>query len=147
MISFSVAPFSFCHQSFPASGSFPMSRLFPSGGQSTGASASHQSLMGYSPWTHRRVRHNFTAEQQPHLNHLCIPNSEYSGALGGMTGSGWSMTRLKAHNCIIRYWRAGYYLALSPHSVYCLNTDDALKKKKMPAESTRREYSVSSTQS
>jgi len=30
--------FSSCPQSFPASGSFPMSRLFPSGGQSIGAS-------------------------------------------------------------------------------------------------------------
>ena len=34
----SAAPFSFCLQSFPASGSFPMSRLFPSGGQSIRAS-------------------------------------------------------------------------------------------------------------
>ena len=34
------APFSFCPQSFPASGSFPKSRLFTSGGQSIGASAS-----------------------------------------------------------------------------------------------------------
>ena len=39
-ISASVAPFSFCPQSFPASGSFLMSRLFTSGGQSIGASAS-----------------------------------------------------------------------------------------------------------
>ena len=35
----SVAPFS-CPQSFTASGSFPISRLFPSCGQSVGASAS-----------------------------------------------------------------------------------------------------------
>ena len=33
-------PFSSCPQSFPASGSFPMSQLFTSGGQSIGASAS-----------------------------------------------------------------------------------------------------------
>ena len=32
-ISSSVLPFSFCLQSFPASGSFPMSQLFTSGGQ------------------------------------------------------------------------------------------------------------------
>ena len=38
-ISFSVSLFSFCLQSFPASGSFPMSQLFVSGGQSIGASA------------------------------------------------------------------------------------------------------------
>ena len=39
-ISSSVVPFSFCLQSFPASGSFPMSQLFTSGGQSIGVSAS-----------------------------------------------------------------------------------------------------------
>ena len=39
-ISHSVIPFSSCLQSFLASGSFPMSRLFTSGGQTTGASAS-----------------------------------------------------------------------------------------------------------
>ena len=39
-ISSSVVPFSSCLQSFPASGSFPMSCLFASGGQSIGASAS-----------------------------------------------------------------------------------------------------------
>ena len=39
-ISSSVTAFSSCPQSFPASGSFPMSRLFPSGGQSIGVSAS-----------------------------------------------------------------------------------------------------------
>ena len=38
-ISFFVAPFSSCLQSFKASGSFLMSRLFASGGQSIGASA------------------------------------------------------------------------------------------------------------
>ena len=39
-ISPSVVPFSSWLQSFPASGSFPMSQLFPTGGQSIGASAS-----------------------------------------------------------------------------------------------------------
>ena len=38
-ISSSVIPFSSCLQSFPASGSFPMSQLFAWGGQSTGVSA------------------------------------------------------------------------------------------------------------
>ena len=38
-ISSSVVPFSSCLQSFPESGSFPMSQLFVSGGQSIGASA------------------------------------------------------------------------------------------------------------
>ena len=39
-ISSSVVPFSSHLQSFPASGSFPMSQLFTSGGQSIGVSAS-----------------------------------------------------------------------------------------------------------
>ena len=39
-ISSSITPFSFFPQSFPASGSFPMSQLFASGGQSIRASAS-----------------------------------------------------------------------------------------------------------
>ena len=39
-ISSSVTPFSSCLQSFPAPGSFPMSQVFASGGQSTEASAS-----------------------------------------------------------------------------------------------------------
>ena len=39
IISSSVTPFSSCPQSFPASGSFPVSQLFASGGQSIGASA------------------------------------------------------------------------------------------------------------
>ena len=39
-ISSSVMPFSSCPQSFPASGSFQMSQLFSSGGQSIGVSAS-----------------------------------------------------------------------------------------------------------
>ena len=39
-VSSSVIPFSSCLQSFPVSGSFPISQFFPSGGQSTGVSAS-----------------------------------------------------------------------------------------------------------
>ena len=39
-LSYSVVPFSSCPQSFPASGSFPVSQLLASGGQSIGVSAS-----------------------------------------------------------------------------------------------------------
>ena len=46
-ISSSIIPFSSCLQSFPASGSFLMSQLFASGGQSTGASASASVLPIY----------------------------------------------------------------------------------------------------
>ena len=48
-ISSSVIVFSSCLQSFTASGSFPMSRLFASGGQNIGASAS-VFLMNIQDW-------------------------------------------------------------------------------------------------
>ena len=53
----SVVPFSSCLHSFPASGSFPMSLFFTSGGQSIGASASASvlpvNIQDWSPlgWT------------------------------------------------------------------------------------------------
>ena len=59
-ISSSVVPFSFHHQSFPASGSFQMSQLFTSGGQSIGVSASASVLqmniqdcfsLGWTGWS------------------------------------------------------------------------------------------------
>ena len=52
-ISSSVVPFSSCHQSFPASGSFQMSQFFPSGSQSIRISASasvlHMNIQGWFP--------------------------------------------------------------------------------------------------
>ena len=59
-ISSSVIPFSSCLQSFPASGSFPVSQFFTSGGQSIGVSASKSILpmntqdwspLGWTGWT------------------------------------------------------------------------------------------------
>ena len=41
----SIVPFSYCFQSFPASGSFLVSQLFTSGGQGIGASASASVLL------------------------------------------------------------------------------------------------------
>ena len=50
-ISSSVVPFSSCLQSFPASGSFPKSQFFTSGGQRIGASASASVLpMNIQDW-------------------------------------------------------------------------------------------------
>ena len=62
-ISSSVVPFSSCPQSFPPSGSFKMSQLFPSGGQSIGVSASTSVLpmntkdwspLGWTGWNWQR---------------------------------------------------------------------------------------------
>ena len=58
-VSSSLVPFSFCLQSFPASGSFQMSQLFASGGQSIRVSASASVLpmniqdlfpLGWTSW-------------------------------------------------------------------------------------------------
>ena len=50
-ISSSVVTFSSCPQSFPALGSFPMSQLFTSGGESIGVSASASALpMNIQDW-------------------------------------------------------------------------------------------------
>ena len=52
-ISSSVAPFSSCPQSLPASGSFPMNQLFTWGSQSIGVSASASVLpMNTQDWSH-----------------------------------------------------------------------------------------------
>ena len=51
-VSSSVVPFSFCPQSLPASGSFPMSQLFTWGNQSIGVSASASVLpMNTQDWS------------------------------------------------------------------------------------------------
>ena len=76
-ISSSVVLFSSCHQSLPASGSFPMSQLFAWGGQSIGVSASDQSswrqvakiLIQYLHST-RRFIHVFSANQHYLLNQI-----------------------------------------------------------------------------
>jgi len=53
-ISSPVIPFSSCPQSFPASGSFPMSKFFASGGKSIGVSASAavlpMNIQDWFPW-------------------------------------------------------------------------------------------------
>ena len=57
-ISSSVVPFSSCPQSFPASGSFQMSQLFTSGGQSIGVSASLKLPSSVLPRTQRKLSTN-----------------------------------------------------------------------------------------
>ena len=76
-ISSSVIPFSSCLQSFPASGSFPVSQFFTSGGQSIGVSESASVLpmniqawfpLGWTGWIslqskgHSRVSSNTTVQ-------------------------------------------------------------------------------------
>ena len=73
----SVVPFSSCLQSFPASGSFQMSQLFMSGGQSTGVSASASVLLmntqdwsplGWTGWISLQSRPRLRSKSKPRWN-------------------------------------------------------------------------------
>ena len=112
-ISSSVVPFSSCLQSFPVSGSFPMSQLFASGDQSIGASASTSVLpmsiqgwfcLGLTGWISllsrglSRVLSNTTVWKhqffgaQPTLwsnSHICTVTPPYSKAPFSLT---WTVT-------------------------------------------------------
>ena len=76
-ISSSVVPFSSRLQSFSVSGSFPMSQLFTSGGQSIGVSASTSvlpmntqdwSLLGWSGWTSLQSKESSPTPQVKGIN-------------------------------------------------------------------------------
>ena len=78
-ISSSVIPFSCCPQSFPASGSFQISQLFTSGGQSIDASASmntrtdllYNGLVG-SPCSPRNSQESSPTPQFKSINSLAL---------------------------------------------------------------------------
>ena len=81
-ISSSLIPFSSCLQSFPASGSFPISQFFASCGQSIGVSASALvfpmniqgwfplGLTGLSPWSPRDSQESSPAPQVKSMTSL-----------------------------------------------------------------------------
>ena len=79
VISSSVVPFSFCPQSLPASGSFPMSQLFTWGGQSIGVSASASVLpmdtqdwcpLGWTGWISLRPRDSQESSPTPQFKSI-----------------------------------------------------------------------------
>ena len=72
-VSSSVVPFSSCPQSFPASGSFQMSQLFTSGGQSIGASASTRELNKVFPSWGKGEKSQGWETSDP-LQGLCPPS-------------------------------------------------------------------------
>ena len=78
-VSFSVAPFSSCLRSFPASDSFPVHRLFPSHGQSIGASASAKVLpVNIQVNSFRNDWFDLLADQGPLKSLLQLHNSKIS---------------------------------------------------------------------
>ena len=75
----SVVPFSSCPQSFPASGSYPVSWLFASDGQSVGASASTSVLptniqgwfpLGLTGWSPCSPRDSQKSSPAPHFKSI-----------------------------------------------------------------------------
>ena len=77
----SVIPFSSCPQFFPASGSFPMSQLLTSGGQSIGVSASTSVLpmntqdwspLGWTGWISLQSKELSTTLQFKSINSLVL---------------------------------------------------------------------------
>ena len=84
-------PFSSCFQSFPASGSFPMSWLFTSGGQSIGASASAKALlMNIQDW--------------------------FPLGLTGLQSNGLFKSLLQHHNSKASiHWRSAFFMAQLSH--------------------------------
>ena len=78
-------PFSSCLQSFTASGSFPVSQFFASGGQSIGVSTSASVLsmniqdwfpLGWTGWISLQIRWFYVTS----LTHLLTPFSSLSGS-------------------------------------------------------------------
>ena len=108
-ISFSVVPFSSCLQSFPASGSFPMSHLFISSGQSIGASASESVLpmniqdwvpLGWTGWISfqskglSKVFSNATVQKHQILQCTYINISQISPLLPAQSETNVPITRI-----------------------------------------------------
>ena len=86
-ISSSVVPFSFRLQSFPASGSFPMSQFFASGGQSIGASASVLPMniqdwfpLGWTVWSPCSPRDSQESSPTPQFKRFKQPQTSSSAA-------------------------------------------------------------------
>ena len=78
----SVIPFSSCSQSFPTSGSFQMSQLFASGGQSIGVSASTSVLpMNTQDWSPLRWTGWISLQSKKTLKSLLQPHSSKASVL------------------------------------------------------------------
>ena len=116
-ISFTVIPFSSCLQSFPASGSFPMSQFFTSGGQSIGVSASASVLpmntqdwfpLGWTGWISLlskgllRVFSNTTVQKHLVIQWLRIHFPMQGMGVPSLVGELHRTTRPPCHNWRVR---------------------------------------------
>ena len=102
-ISSSVVPFSSCPQSLPASGSFPLSQLFASGGQNIGASTLASVLpKNIQGWFPLRL-----------TGLISLPSKGFSRVFSRRQG--WDDFREKHWNIYIIMWNR------SPVQVRCMN--------------------------
>ena len=88
-IASSVLPFSSCPQSFPASGSFPMSQFFTSGGQSIGASASSALSMNIQVWFPLGLT-GLISVQSKGLSRICFSTTVWKHQFFDIQPSLWS---------------------------------------------------------
>ena len=100
-ISSSVVPFSSCLQSFPASGSFPRSQFFTSGGQRTGVSASTSVLpMNIQDWIPLRWTGRISL-QSKELSRVFSNTTVQKHQFFGTLLSLWSSSLTSIHD----YWK------------------------------------------
>ena len=90
-ISSSDALYSFCLQSFPASGTFPMSWLFASGDQNTGASASASvipmSIQGWFPLSETGLISLLSKGISGVFSSTAVQRNQFFGALPSLRSS------------------------------------------------------------
>ena len=99
-ISSSVIPFSSCLQSFPASGSFPMSQFFTSGGQSVGVSASASVLpMNIQDWFALGLTGLISFQSRDSQESFLIP--QFKSINSSVLSFLYSPTRTSIHD----YWK------------------------------------------
>ena len=127
-ISSSVAPFSSCLQSSPATGSFPMSQLFTSGDQSIGASASASVLpmniqgwsrLGWTGWISLQSRglsrvFSSTTVWRPCIG-LQLCSSSTAGVPSGLPVplAGIWFSWSKVYNRLTFFWKNAMFLFMS----------------------------------
>ena len=92
-ISSSVVPFSSCLQSFPASGSFPMRRVFTAGDQRIGASASASALQdlkspALAPTSDCLPGDSYTGCSRTHFARAWFRGGEVAGPPHSFSGNG-----------------------------------------------------------
>ena len=111
-ISSAVIPFSSRLQSYPVSGSFPMSQVFTSGGQSTGVSASASVLpmnpqdwspLGWTGWISCSPRDSQESTPTPQLKSI------NSSALSFLSSQGYGLS-----NSYVWIWELDYKESWAP---------------------------------